>query len=89
MNKSFFSLVSLNLLSVLFSNELLAEDDPRPNIILILADDLGYSDIGCYGGEIETPNLNRLAEDGIRFTHFYNTSRSCPTRASLLMRIRS
>ena len=49
-----------------------------------MADDLGYSDIGCYGGEIETPNLNRLAEDGIRFTHFYNTSRSCPTRASLL-----
>ena len=84
MDKSFFSLFSLNLLSVLFSNELLAEDDPRPNIILILADDLGYSDIGCYGGEIETPNLNRLAEDGIRFTHFYNTSRSCPTRASLL-----
>jgi arylsulfatase A-like enzyme len=51
--------------------------DPRPNIILILADDLGYSDIGCYGGEIETPNLNRLAEDGIRFTHFYNTRLHC------------
>lgn len=58
--------------------------DKRPNILLILADDLGYSDIGCYGGEIDTPNLNYLAETGIRFTSFYNTSRSCPTRASLL-----
>lgn len=51
---------------------------------MILADDLGYSDLGCYGGEIQTPNLDRLAEEGIRFTHFYNTSRSCSTRASLL-----
>lgn len=56
----------------------------RPNILVILADDLGYSDIGCYGGEVKTPNLDRLAENGVRFTHFYNTSRSCPTRASLL-----
>ncbi|MCC8154737.1 MAG: sulfatase-like hydrolase/transferase [Tannerellaceae bacterium] len=58
--------------------------ETRPNIIVILADDLGYSDLGCYGGEIETPNLNRLAENGIRFSYFYNASRSCPTRASLL-----
>ena len=56
----------------------------RPNIILIMSDDMGYSDIGCYGSEIRTPNLNRLAENGIRFTQFYNTARSCPTRASLL-----
>ncbi len=56
----------------------------RPNIIVILADDLGYSDMGCYGGEISTPNLDRLASNGVRFTGFYNTSRSCPTRASLL-----
>lgn len=56
----------------------------RPNIILILADDMGYSDIGCYGSEIRTPNLNRLASQGIRMTRFYNASRSCPTRASLL-----
>lgn len=56
----------------------------RPNILLILADDLGYSDIGCYGGEIETPNLDRLAQRGVRFTQFYNTARCCPTRASLL-----
>ncbi|MCH5688152.1 sulfatase-like hydrolase/transferase [Niabella sp. W65] len=51
---------------------------------MILADDLGYSDLGCYGGEIETPNLNKLAARGIRFTNFYNTSRCCPTRAALL-----
>jgi len=56
----------------------------RPNIIVILADDLGYSDIGCYGGEIATPNLNYLAANGVRFSRFYNTSRCCPTRASLL-----
>jgi len=56
----------------------------RPNIILILADDLGYSDIGCYGGEIETPNLDYLAANGVRFSRFYNIARCCPTRASLL-----
>lgn len=60
------------------------ENDHRPNIIIILADDLGYSDLGCYGGEIQTPNLDKLAESGVRFNHFYNTSRSCPTRASLM-----
>lgn len=58
--------------------------DKRPNIIVIMADDLGYSDMGCYGGEIQTPNLDRLAAEGVRFSHFYNASRSCPTRASLL-----
>ncbi len=57
---------------------------PRPNIIVILADDLGFSDIGCYGGEVHTPNLDYLAANGIRYTQFYNTSRCCPTRASLL-----
>ncbi|MBA7613628.1 hypothetical protein ES703_20882 [subsurface metagenome] len=56
----------------------------KPNIILIMVDDMGYSDIGCYGGEISTPNLDRLAEDGLRFTQFYNTARCCPTRASLM-----
>jgi arylsulfatase A-like enzyme len=55
-----------------------------PNIVLIMADDMGYSDIGCYGGEIKTPNLNRLTDRGIRFTHFHNQARCCPTRASLL-----
>ena len=57
---------------------------PRPNIIVILSDDMGYSDLGCYGGEIETPTLDRLAANGLRYTRFYNTSRCCPTRASLL-----
>src|SRR5688572_10116229 len=57
---------------------------PRPNIVVILADDLGYSDIGCYGSEIATPNLDALAKGGVRFTQFYNTARCCPTRASLL-----
>jgi len=56
----------------------------RPNIVLIMADDMGYSDLGCYGGEICTPNIDRLAADGLRFTQFYNTARCCPTRASLL-----
>ncbi len=56
----------------------------RPNVIVILADDLGYSDIGSYGGEIETPNLDKLAKNGVRFTQFYNNSRCCPSRASLL-----
>ncbi|MCU0456155.1 MAG: arylsulfatase [Bacteroidales bacterium] len=56
----------------------------KPNIILILADDMGYSDLGCFGSEIKTPNLDRLASQGIRMTQFYNASRSCPTRASLL-----
>ncbi len=57
---------------------------PRPNIVLILADDLGYSDLGCYGSEISTPNLDRLAKDGIQFSEFYTTPRCCPTRAALL-----
>jgi arylsulfatase len=56
----------------------------RPNILLILNDDMGYSDIGCYGGEVETPNLDRLANNGLRFTQFYNTARCSPSRASLL-----
>lgn len=56
----------------------------RPNIIVILADDLGYSDLSCYGGEINTPNLDGLAKNGLRFTQFYNSARCCPTRAALL-----
>ena len=55
-----------------------------PNIIVIMTDDMGYSDLHCYGGIIQTPNLDRLAANGIRYTQFYNTARSCPTRASLL-----
>ncbi|MBS1825268.1 MAG: arylsulfatase [Acidobacteria bacterium] len=61
-----------------------AQPAKKPNIIVIMADDMGYSDIGCFGGEIATPNLDRLAKGGVRFTQFYNTARCCPTRAALL-----
>jgi arylsulfatase A-like enzyme len=61
-----------------------AADSSRPNIVIILVDDMGFSDIGCYGGEIPTPNLDTLAAGGIRFSQFYNNGRCCPTRASLL-----
>jgi arylsulfatase len=61
-----------------------ADQAARPNIVLIMADDMGFSDVGCYGGEISTPNIDRLAAGGLRFTQFYNTGRCCPTRASLL-----
>ncbi len=57
----------------------------RPNILIILADDLGFSDLGCYGGEIRTPNLDALGKAGLRFTQFYNSARCCPSRASLLI----
>ena len=56
----------------------------QPNVVLILNDDMGYSDLGCYGGEIETPNLDRLAANGLRFSSFYNTARCSPSRASML-----
>lgn len=55
-----------------------------PNVVIIMVDDMGYSDLGCYGGEIDTPNIDRLADNGLRFTQFYNCGRCCPTRASLL-----
>lgn len=74
-------------LSVFTSSASYAGDSPKQkktNIILILADDLGFSDLGCYGGEINTPNLDWLASQGIRMNSFYNASRCCPTRASLL-----
>ncbi|HEY3064101.1 MAG TPA: arylsulfatase [Chloroflexota bacterium] len=56
----------------------------RPNVVLIVADDLGYSDLGCYGGEIRSPNLDALGREGVRLSHFYNTARCSPSRASLL-----
>jgi arylsulfatase len=80
----FFLLVMLYSYSRSNKNSSASNSRERPNIILILADDLGYSDIGCFGGEIQTPNLDYLAENGLRFTRFYNASRCCPTRASLL-----
>ncbi|MEI7900593.1 MAG: sulfatase-like hydrolase/transferase, partial [bacterium] len=56
----------------------------KPNVLIILADDLGYSDIGCYGSEVATPNLDSLAKSGLRFTQCYNTARCWPTRSALL-----
>ena len=56
----------------------------KPNIVLILADDLGFSDLGCYGGEIQTPNLDRMAAEGLRFSQFYNCAKCAPTRHSIL-----
>ena len=61
-----------------------ANADGRPNIVLILCDDMGYSDIGCYGGEIETPNIDKLAKEGMRFTQFYNCAKCTTTRAAIL-----
>lgn len=66
------------------SPSLKAESSERPNIVLIMADDMGFSDLGCYGGEIDTPNLNRLANEGVRFRNFYNNAKCEHTRASLL-----
>ncbi|MCD6333262.1 MAG: arylsulfatase [Bacteroidales bacterium] len=77
--KTTVSLLSLGLLAACQSGQ-----KSQPNIVLILADDMGYSDISCYGSEVPTPNIDRLAENGIRFTQFYNTARCCPSRASLL-----
>ncbi len=79
LNITFLLLLSINL----FAAEDVNNNDP-PNIIIILADDMGYSDLGCTGSEIETPNLDSMAKEGILFTHCYNTSRCCPTRAALL-----
>jgi arylsulfatase len=56
----------------------------KTNFLVILTDDMGFSDIGCYGSEIKTPNIDRLTQNGVRFTHFYNTARCSPSRASLL-----
>src|SRR6266702_1513168 len=61
-----------------------ADADAKPNILIILADDMGFSDAGCYGGEIATPNLDALAKKGLRFTQFYNTARCWQSRAALL-----
>lgn len=72
------------LLACLLALPWLGHAAPRPNIILILSDDVGYSDVGCFGSEIATPTLDALAQGGVRFTQFYNTARCCPTRASLL-----
>ncbi len=81
---NYLQIALVGLLSTVTSTKVFAATTDRPNIVFILADDLGYSDLGCYGGEIETPNLDKLAQDGLRFTQFYNTARCWPTRGALL-----
>ncbi len=74
----------LTLAMGVLGGPLLAAESQRPNVVVILADDLGFSDLGCYGGEVATPNLDRLAAGGLRFTQAYNTARCWPSRAALL-----
>jgi arylsulfatase len=81
-SKLFILVLLVSFISISLKKD--KQQNAQPNIILIMADDMGYSDIGCYGGVINTPVLDGLAENGLRFTQFYNTSRCCPTRASLL-----
>jgi arylsulfatase A-like enzyme len=87
----YLKFISIFLLCILLActsgekkQNLVNKEQIQPNIIVILADDMGFSDLSCYGSEINTPNLDKLANDGIRFTQFYNAARCCPTRASLL-----
>ena len=77
MNKTFLTLAS-------FSSVFAIAQTQKPNIMIIMVDDMGYSDPGCFGGEINTPNIDSLAANGLRFTQFYNSSRSCPSRGSLM-----
>jgi len=84
MNKTSY-ICSVTLLSVVGVSCVEKQKAPqKPNIVLIVADDSGFSDLGCYGGEIRTPNLDALAKDGLRFTQFYNTGRSWPTRSAMM-----
>lgn len=78
--KEFFSFTFL----LFFCFSVLGQQTKKPNIVLILADDMGYSDLSCYGGEVQTPNINSLAKEGLRFKQFYNAARCCPTRAALM-----
>ena len=82
--KYFMKSILIRLLPCLLCLPCIADVSEKPNIIMIMSDDVGYSDIGCYGSEIDTPNLDSLAQGGVRFTQFYNTARCCPTRAALL-----
>ena len=72
-------LIIISLLLILW-----AAAQKKPNIVIIMADDLGFSDLGCYGSEINTPNLDALAKEGLRFTQFYNTAKCHSSRVSLL-----
>src|ERR1700742_1331982 len=78
------SLCLLPGVALLFHGQTAQAVPARPNIIVIMVDDMGFSDLGCYGSEIPTPTLDKLAATGLRFTQFYNTGRCCPSRASIL-----
>src|SRR5262249_15617010 len=74
----------LTFLTLWWCPPALATGPTKPNVLIIVADDMGFSDAGCYGGEISTPNLDTLAKNGLRFTQFYNTARCWPSRAAIL-----
>src|SRR4029453_5248600 len=80
-----FALLALPCVECSRSTSHAAEELPaRPNIVFILSADMGFSDLGCYGGQIETPRLDELASGGLRFTQFYNTARCWPTRGAIM-----
>jgi arylsulfatase len=85
-NKTYFLLLITILISFAATSQVVSKDkkSAKPNIVLILVDDMGYSDIGCYGGEIKTPNIDKIAQNGIRFTQMHNTAKCFPSRACLL-----
>ena len=79
------NLILMAMASVMvFFNSCESAPEPQPNILLIMVDDLGFSDFGCYGGEIATPHIDQLAQNGLRFTQFYNTGKCHSSRVSLL-----
>ncbi|MCP4511876.1 MAG: sulfatase-like hydrolase/transferase, partial [Fuerstiella sp.] len=84
MNRNFLSCIAILTLRTLGNDATPLKAAKPPNVLMIVADDLGYSDLGCYGGEIQTPNIDRLATNGLRLTRFYNTGRCCPSRTSIL-----
>lgn len=87
MSKNFFCTLAACIAAALATvtvSPVNADNAQRPNIVVIMCDDMGWSDIGCYGGEVETPNLNQLAAEGLRFTQFYNNAKCTTTRASIL-----
>lgn len=85
MKRNLLQVILLLTMGSVFTGKFaLAAHPPKPNILVILTDDMGFSDLGCYGGEIHTPNIDQLGAQGLRYTQFYNGARCCPTRASLL-----